>query len=153
MRKKRWITYVVMILMALYPSYAVVAQYVDSSGDNSMLREYFEEDEDNWNRSIIYVFYNNEPCESCADAMGMIYNLYEQQYSNLYSYFEINYQEPGEEEFAINYQLMQPLSVVLVRINDGMAKGYKRIDNPQYWVSDPSYLVMYLSNEINNFFN
>ncbi len=153
MANKRWIAYGMMALMALYPSYAVVAQYIDSSGNNSMLREYFEEDEDNWNRSIIYVFYNNEPCESCADAMGIIYNLYEQKYSNLYSYFEINYQEPGEEEFAVDYQLMQPLSVVLVRINGGMAKGYEKIDNPQYWVSDPAYLVMYLSNKINNFFN
>lgn len=129
------------------------AQYNDISGNNPYIQQYLEADEENWNKSIIYVFYNNGSCHSCAAAMGMIYNIYEQNYSGQYSYFEINYADPGEYNFQIEYNLTQPLSVVLVRINDGMARGYYKIDNPQDWVADPSYFEQNLTSQINNFFN
>lgn len=132
---------------------SATAQYNDISGNNPYIRQYLEADEDNWNKSIIYVFYNNGSCDACAVAMGMIYNIYEQNYSGQYSYFEINYADPGEYNFQIEYDLTQPLSVVLVRINDGMARGYYKIDNPQYWVADPSYFTQNLTSQINNFFN
>ena len=134
-------------------STTVSAQYNDISGNNPYIQQYLEADENNWNKSIIYVFYNNSSCGACAAAMGMIYNIYEQNYSGQYSYFEINYADPGEFNFQIEYNLTQPLSVVLVRINDGMARGYYKIDNPQDWVADPSYFTQNLTSQINNFFN
>ena len=48
---------------------AAKAQYNDISGNNPYIQQYLEEDEENWNKSIIYVFYNNGSCHSCAAAM------------------------------------------------------------------------------------
>lgn len=131
--------------------YTAEAQFIDSSGYTPFIRQYVEENEDNWNKSIIYVFYNNSPCAHCADAMGMLYNIYQQNYGNELSYFEINYEEQGEFEFTTAYFLEQPLSVVLVRINDGMSRGYYKIDNPQQWWGDKLFFEEQITTAINNF--
>ena len=107
--------------------------------------------ENNWNKSIIYVFYNNQPCADCARAMGEIYNIYQQNYENQLSYFEINYQETGEYIFSIAYQLEQPLTLVLVKINDGMSRGFYKIDNPQQWLADMQFFDEQIMTAINNY--
>ena len=127
------------------------AQWVNLSGNNPYITQYVEENEDNWNKSIIYVFYNNEPCEYCVEAMGLLYDIYQQDYSNQFSYFEINYQEQGEFVFSTAYMLEQPLSVVLVKINDGMSRGYYKIENPQQWLDNKQFFVQQITTAINNF--
>ncbi len=127
------------------------AQYIDSSGTTPYIRQYVEENENNWNKSIIYVFYNNEPCADCARAMGEIYNIYQQNYENQLSYFEINYQETGEYIFTIAYQLEYPLTVVLVKINDGMSRGFYKINNPQQWLADMQFFDEQIITAINNY--
>lgn len=127
------------------------AQFIDSSGYTPYIRQYVEENEDNWNKSIIYVFYNNTPCAHCAEAMGEIYNIYQQNYSNDFSYFEIDYQEEGENAFTDAYFLNQALSIVLVRINNGMSRGYYKIDNPQQWWGNELFFKEQITTAINNF--
>lgn len=139
------------ILFCILPVSQTFAQFIDSSGYTPYIKQYVEEDENNWNKSIIYVFYNNSPCAHCAEAMGLIFNIYQQNYSNDFSYFEINYQETGEFAFTTAYFLDQPLSVVLVRINDGMSRGYYKIDNPQQWLSDKLFFTEQITTAINNF--
>ncbi len=139
------------LLFCFLPLATAGAQFIDSSGYTPYIRQYVEENEDNWNKSIIYVFYNNSPCAHCADAMGLLYNIYQQNYSNDFSYFEINYQEQGEFAFTNAYFLDQPLSVVLVRINDGMSRGYYKIDNPQQWWGDKLFFEEHITTLINNF--
>ncbi len=138
------------LLMMICPQKAST-QFINTSGSTPYITEYVEENEDNWNKSIIYVFYNNSPCAHCAEAMGIIYELYQQNYAPELSYFEINYEEQGEFVFTTAYMLNQPLSVVLVRINDGMSRGYYKIDNPQQWLNNPTYMVEELTTAINNF--
>ena len=132
------------ILFCILPVSQTFAQFIDSSGYTPYIKQYVEEDENNWNKSIIYVFYNNSPCAHCSEAMGL-------NYSNDFSYFEINYQETGEFAFTTAYFLDQPLSVVLVRINDGMSRGYYKIDNPQQWLSDKLFFTEQITTAINNF--
>lgn len=139
------------ILFCILPISQTFAQFIDSSGYTPYIKQYVEEDESNWNKSIIYVFYNNSPCAHCAEAMGLIFDIYQQNYSNDFSYFEINYQETGEFAFTTAYFLDQPLSVVLVRINDGMSRGYYKIDNPQQWLSDKLFFTEQITTAINNF--
>ena len=139
------------ILFCILPVSQTFAQFIDSSGYTPYIKQYVEEDENNWNKSIIYVFYNNSPCAQCAEAMGLIFDIYQQNYSNDFSYFEINYQETGEFAFTTAYFLDQPLSVVLVRINDGMSRGYYKIDNPQQWPSDKLFFTEQITTAINNF--
>ncbi len=152
MRQKFGLWGVFLALIAVLLWSVGEAQEVNISGNNPYMQEYVSQNEDNWNKSIIYVFYNNAQCDTCAQAIGMIYNLYEQNYSGQYSYFEINYADPWEHNFVEDYDLDSPLSIVLVRVNDGMARGYYKIDNPQFWVEDPSYFSQYITSQINNFF-
>ena len=137
----------------LSAAFTARAQYINSSGGNSFIRQYVEQSEDNWNKPIIFVFYNNGPCENCPQAMHMIYDVYQQYYADQYSYFEIDYAEDGENQFAVDYDLFAPLSIVLVDINDGMARGYEKIDNPQQWLDVPRFFEDKLTTRINNFFN
>lgn len=139
------------ILFCILPISQTFAQFIDSSGYTPYIKQYVEEDENNWNKSIIYVFYNNSPCAHCAEAMGLLFDIYQQNYSNDFSYFEVNYQETGEFAFTTAYFLDQPLSVVLVRINDGMSRGYYKIDNPQQWLSDKLFFTEQITTAINNF--
>lgn len=133
---------------AIFPA---EAQYVNLSGNNPDITEYVEANENNWDKPIMYIFYSDEPCDLCSQAMGMIYNIYEEYFLNQFSLFEINYTDEGEYGMQESYDLSGPLAIVLVRINDGMSRGYYKINNPQYWVNDPFYFKQRLLEEINNF--
>lgn len=129
------------------------AQYVNLQGNNPDITEYVQANQENWDKPIMYVFYSNQPCPLCSQAMGMIYNIYEEYFLNQFSYFEIDYTDEDEFGMQMSYNLNQPLSVVLVHISDGMSRGYYKIDNPQYWVQNPQYFKQRLLSQINNFLN
>ena len=75
---------------------------------------------------IIYVFFNNEPCDSCLEAIQNI----EQSYNNngwqgQYNFSMINYEEEeaaGNYANVDNYNLYQPLSIVLQDVNENGLK-------------------------------
>ena len=67
------------------------------------------------------------------------------------SLFEINYADEDNQNMQIDYNLEWPLQIVLVRIQDGMARGFVKINNPQYWVDDPSYFNQNIISQVNNF--
>lgn len=128
------------------------AQYVDLSGTTGFIRQYVEESPENWNTPIMFVFYNgNEYCPTCPQAINMIYNLYSQNFSDRMNIFEIDYATDDEFNMRIAYELSQPLSIVVVRINDGMSRGYYKIDNPQDMTDDPFYFNENITERINNF--
>ena len=112
-----------------------------------------EADAANWDKPIMYVFYDNQLCSTCVQAMNLIYDIYEENYASTMSLFEINYAVNDEYQFRLSYDLNQPLSVVIVRINDGLSRGYYKIDNPQQWLGDPFYFKQNLITQINNFLN
>ena len=146
-------TGLILTVLGLFASSPTEAQYINLSGNNPDITEYVESNEDNWNKSIMYIFYSNQPCTLCSQAMGMIYDIYEEYFINQFNLFEINYTDEDEYGMQESYNLSQPLSVVLVRINDGMSRGYYKIENPQFWVNDPYYFKQRLLSEINNFLN
>ena len=127
------------------------AQYINLEGNNPAIMQYVEADENNWNKSIMYVFYSDQPCPLCSEAMGQIYDIYEEYYTNQFSLFEIDYTDEDEFGMQESYDLSQPLSIVLVRIQDGQSRGYYKIDNPQDFINDEFYFKERLITEINNF--
>lgn len=151
MKTRRWLFGVILAFLVEIPVYSGLSQYIDLSGNNPYIRQYVEEAPENWDKSIIYVFYDNSPCPNCAQAMGMIYDIYQQYYSEQFSFFEINYEQQGEFDFQLDYQLDQALSIVLVRINDGMSRGFYKLDNPQVWLDNPLYFEETVTNAVNNF--
>ena len=106
-----------------------------------------------YSKSTIYVFFNNEPCSECANAIDLIEQFYNQNFINKYNLFLINYQNDNEYTFTQRYNLSQPLEVVLSRFDDGFPFGYQKIENLQYMTSDPISMEKYFVERINTFFN
>ena len=141
-----------LIVWAVLLSNNVQAQYVDLSGTNSFIQKYVEESPENWNKSVLFVFYDgNNYCESCPKAIEMIYDLYAREFITVLNIFEIDYSERSEFTMQLDYNLTQPLSLVVVRINDGLSQGYYKIDNPQDWIDNPFYFNAKITNSINDF--
>ena len=116
------------------------AQYMSPEQNytgSDALYDYLSASPANKNKSIIYVFYNNNPCPSCPQTIDLIEKIYNSYYANKYSLFLIDYQAEDEYNFIETYQLRQPLEVVLVRINDGSTFGYKKLRQLQEEISDP----------------
>lgn len=98
---------------------------------------YFDEAYPNYDKPIIYVFFNNDPCFQCPQTIELIEQVYNRNYQNEYSLFLINYQNDDEYNFIETYDLNQPLEVVLVDVADGQSIGYKKLENLQNQISDP----------------
>lgn len=128
--------------------------YEGGYNPNQNLEEYFQEAYPNYDKSIIYVFYNNNECYACPKTIEMIEQVYNQYYQNQYSLFIINYQNDNEYNFIETYNLSQPLEVVMVQVNDGATSGYKKIENIsalEEETSDPVSFSKDLRYQIDNF--
>lgn len=142
-----------LLFLGLFFSAPAFAQVENTDGymPNQVSEEYFSESRTNYDKSIIYVFFNNEPCYTCAQAISLIEEVYNQDFIDEYNMFLINYQNDQENNFIELYNLNQPLEVVLVQVNDGAPFGYRKLDNLQNMVSDPVSFAEYFSQEVTNF--
>ncbi len=137
-------------MLASFPARAEL-QFQDNNDSNINMQEYFEESRPNYNKSIIYVFYNNEPCENCGQAIELIEQAYNQNYAGQYSLLLIDYQNDQEYNFIETYSLSQPLEVVLQRVDDGATFGFKKLEGLQNQISDPVSFQENFTNQVNNF--
>ncbi len=88
----------------------------------------------------------------CPQTINSIYNVWQNNFADLYDYFEINYFQDQEYNFIQNYQLRAPLSIVLQNVNNGVMTNWVKIDNPQTgYLPSPIYKERLIS-DINNFF-
>lgn len=114
--------------------------------------EYLTADRTAYDKSVIYVFFNNDPCYTCADAISIIEQAYNQNFIDEYNMFIINYQNDNENNFIKTYNLYRPLEVVLARYDDGVQFGYRKLENLQTMTSDPTSLANYFIAEVEGFF-
>lgn len=126
-----------MIMVALAIPLHAELTYEGAYNPNQNLQEYFDEAYPNYDKPIIYVFFNNDPCFQCPQTIELIEQVYNRNYQNEYSLFLINYQNDDEYNFIETYDLNQPLEVVLVDVADGQSIGYKKLENLQNQISDP----------------
>jgi len=127
-------------------------QNMDGYMPSQYTPEYLNADNTAYNKSIIYAFYNNEPCYTCADAISIIEQAYNQNFIDEYNMFIINYQNDNENNFIQTYNLYRPLEVVLARYDDGVRFGYRKLENLQTMTSDPTDLANYFVAEVEGFF-
>lgn len=142
-----------MIMVALAIPLHAELTYEGAYNPNQNLQEYFDEAYPNYDKPIIYVFFNNDPCFQCPQTIELIEQVYNRNYQNEYSLFLINYQNDDEYNFIETYDLNQPLEVVLVDVADGQSIGYKKLENLQNQISDPVSFSENLQYQINSFFN
>lgn len=128
---------------------------VASAQDNMLQMEnqeqYFQENNQNPDKSIIYIFFNNQPCPTCPAAMDMIDEVYNQNFLNDYSLFMINYGEDNNAGFVQSYNLSEPLEVVMVYVNDGQFQGYQKIEGLQDMTSAPQAFDEYFVSQVNGY--
>lgn len=128
---------------------------VASAQDNMLQMEnqeqYFQENNQNPDKSIIYIFFNNQPCPTCPAAMDMIEEVYNQNFLNDYSLFIINYGEDNNAGFVQSYNLSEPLEVVMVYVNDGQFQGYQKIEGLQDMTSAPQAFDEYFVSQVNGY--
>ena len=142
-----------MIMVALAIPLHAELTYEGAYNPNQNLQEYFDEAYPNYDKPIIYVFFNNDPCFQCPQTIELIEQVYNRNYQNKYSLFLINYQNDDEYNFIETYDLNQPLQIVLVDVADGQSIGYKKLENLQNQISDPVSFSENLQYQINSFFN
>ncbi len=147
----RFLVFIVAYFYAFECVYAQLPQYQGGYNPNQSLQEYFAAEDQNYDKSIIYVFYNNNYCYGCPQAMAMLENLYQREYTNKYSFFMIDYQDDYEYNFIETYNLSRPLEVVMVKIEDGNALGYEKIEDLQNKISDKVSFDNFVRYRINSF--
>lgn len=116
------------------------------------MSEYFQAAYPNYDKSVIFIFFNNNPCYDCAETVELIEQIYNKNYADKYSLFLINYKDDQEYDFITAYNLNQTLEVVLQKVEDGMALGYTKLENLQNQISDPVSFADYLTYQIDSFF-
>lgn len=124
--------------------------------ENNMLEteiqeQYFQEENQNPDKSIIYVFFNNEPCPNCPQAIDMIEEVYNQKYLNNYALYLINYGEDNNAGFIQTYGLSNPLEVVMVDVVNGDVVGYQKIEGLQNMTPDPQGFNDYFVTQIDGY--
>ena len=149
---KKFLFAIAVLSVMIYPVYAQLSFNSGFYPINEPLSEYFAAENQNYNKSIIYIFFNNDQdCYQCPQAVYLTEQLYNEYYSNKYSLFVINYQEDNEYDFANAYKLNSPLSIVLVKSQDGNVLGYKQISNPQNMLQLGQDYISYLKQEIDDY--
>jgi len=140
--------FLLIISLLLVTGYAVAQ---DNMLQMENEEQYFQENNQNPDKSIIYIFFNNQPCETCPQAIDMIEEVYNQNFLNNYSLFLINYAEDNNAGFVQTYGLEQPLEVVMVDVADGEFQGYKKIEGLAYMVSSPQAFDEYFVAQVNGY--
>ena len=113
--------------------------------------QYYQTQNENPDKSIIYVFFNNQPCENCAKAVDMIEEVYNNNFLNNYSLFLINYGEDSNSGFVQTYNLTNPLEVVMVDVENGEQNGYQKIEGLEYMTPNPNSFNSYFISEVNGY--
>ncbi len=128
---------------------------VASAQDNMLQMEnqeqYFQENNQNPDKSIIYIFFNNQPCSTCPMAIDMIEEVYNQNFLNDYNLIMINYSEDNNAGFVQSYNLSEPLEVVMVYVNDGQFQGYQKIEGLQDMTTAPQAFNEYFVSQVNGY--
>lgn len=125
--------------------------YEGGYNPNLTLQQQLAADNPYYPRPIIFVFYNNNPCYECPQTIELIEDVYNANYQGIYDFYIINYQDDLNYNFIQNYNLNQPLEVVLQQVVDGQMTNFQKLDYLQNQISDPTSFSDNLTNQINSF--
>ena len=111
----------------LFYAVPALAQFNGYYGDNGQYNQNYSPN----GKPIIFLFYNNEPCDSCGEAMYNIQQAFANNWQGVYNLEMINYEEEeaqGDYTYADAYNLYAPLVMVLQDVNsNGRFTNYLKI--------------------------
>ena len=125
--------------------------YEGGYNPNLTLQQQLAADNPYYPRPIIFVFYNNNPCYECPQTIELIEDVYNANYQGTYDFYIINYQDDENYNFIQNYNLSQPLEVVLQQVVDGQMTNFRKLDYLQNQISDQNSFFDNLTYQINSF--
>ena len=125
--------------------------YEGGYNPNLTLQQQLAADNPYYPRPIIFVFYNNNPCYECPQTVELIEDVYNANYQGTYDFYIINYQDDENYNFIQNYNLSQPLEVVLQQVVDGQMTNFRKLDYLQDQISDQTSFFDNLTYQINSF--
>lgn len=125
--------------------------YEGGYNPNLSFQQYLEAAYPKPQQSIIYIFTNNEQCYECEQTINLIQQIYAQEYINVYSLQQINYQQDQEYNYIQAYNLSKPLEIVLVKVEDEETIGYKKLENLQFLSDDPISFQQAFENDVNSY--
>ncbi len=143
-------SFLILIAIAL-PLHAEL-YYEGGYNPNQTLQQQLAEDNPQYPRPIIFAFYNNNPCNDCPQTIELIENIYNQYYANNYDFYIINYQDDEDYNFIQNYNLSQPLEIVLQQVEDGQMTNFRKLEYLQNQISDPISFSDNFRYQVNSFF-
>lgn len=81
-------------------------------------------------KPIIFMFYNNDYCPSCPEAMDLVEQAFDNNFQGMYDFYIIDYadeENAGNYNFTENYNLMMPLTIVMQYIKNGQLTKYQKL--------------------------
>ena len=124
--------------------------------ENDMLQteleeEYYQRLNSSPDMSRIYIFFNDQPCPNCPQAIDMIEEVYNQNYLNNYELFLINYAEDANSGFVEEYDLTNPLEVVMVEVKNAEPVGFQKIEGLQNMTANPEAFNEFFVTQVNGY--
>ncbi len=113
--------------------------------------EYYQQENQSPEKSNIYIFFNNQPCQNCPQAIAMIEEAYNQNFLNQYNLYTIDYADDTNSGFVQMFALSNPLEVVMVQMNNGEMQGYQKIEGITDMVPDPMAFNEYFVSQVNGY--
>ena len=138
-------------LLGVFAIIAVALAQEDNLLQTEVEEEYFQDQNHNPDKSLIYVFFNNAPCPTCPQAIEMIEDVYNQNYLNNYGFYIINYGEDSNLGYIETYGLSNPLEVVMVSVDNGEVQGYQKIEGLQNMTPNPQGFDQYFTTQVNGY--
>ena len=97
------------------------------------------------------ILYNSaNPCETCSKAIELLKQIIENYYQNRLQLYLIDTQT--HPEFISSFHLDAPLTLVIIRIDDGAAFGYQKLTGMQSQTDDTNTFTRRITEFIDNFF-
>jgi len=146
----RFFIAVLILCGAAIPLHAELT-YQGGFNHNMSLEQYLNAEHPKYDRSIIYVFYNSQTCYNCEQTAKLIEDVYDKYYQDKYQLEIIDYFSDSTYNYQSNYDLKNPLEVVLQRVEYGNAQGYRKIENLENQTSDAASFEENLKYQINSF--
>lgn len=120
-----------------------------SAADNSLLQELYTNPETARKPEAILFYNSDNPCETCEKAISLTIDILRRNYIGKLHLYLINLAH--HPEFIPIFKIIGPLTLVIVRISDGAAFGYTKMEALQSHIISPELYQIELKSFINNF--
>ena len=98
----------------------------------------------------LILYSSANPCETCPQAIEMLTEIIQNNYRRKLTLYRIDTQ--SHPEFISFFHLDSPLTLVLIRIDDGAAFGYQKLTGMQSQTDDINTFTRRTTEFIDNFF-